>query len=132
MVKKFSNGPPYDYRWIEVGVYFSEIRGEVKTKIAARSCMARVHGIDETEGGVLPRVHADGWSFVIFSFPSIFLNFQNFSNRSPSLDLLDTVLGPDWDLYLMSLIIGLIVWLAYCYFRNRQNGGGGAAQQPQQ
>ncbi|KAL3083139.1 hypothetical protein niasHS_010941 [Heterodera schachtii] len=49
---------------------------------------------------------------------------MNFYHRSPSLDLLDAVLGPDWDLYLMSLLLGLIVWLAYCYFRNRQNGGG--------
>ncbi|KAI3422104.1 Protein sel-1 1 [Globodera pallida] len=53
----------------------------------------------------------------------------NFSNRTPSLDLLDTVLGPDWDLYLMSLILGLIVWLAYCYFRNRQNGGRDGGEQ---
>ncbi|CAK5025571.1 unnamed protein product [Meloidogyne enterolobii] len=35
------------------------------------------------------------------------------------LDNLDTLLGPDWDLYAMSLAFGLAVWLGICYFRNR-------------
>uniref|UniRef100_A0A914CZK7 Uncharacterized protein n=1 Tax=Acrobeloides nanus TaxID=290746 RepID=A0A914CZK7_9BILA len=37
------------------------------------------------------------------------------------LHMLDVMLGPDWDLYLMSLAFGIIIWLAYGYFRNRQN-----------
>uniref|UniRef100_A0A915P1U3 Sel-1 protein n=1 Tax=Meloidogyne floridensis TaxID=298350 RepID=A0A915P1U3_9BILA len=48
---------------------------------------------------------------------------MNFAQRGgisfKFLDNLDTLLGPDWDLYAMSLAFGLAVWLGICYFRNR-------------
>ncbi|KAL7073585.1 hypothetical protein ACQ4LE_007506 [Meloidogyne hapla] len=47
---------------------------------------------------------------------------MNFAQRGVSLkflDNLDNLLGPDWDLYVMSLAFGLAVWLGICYFRNR-------------
>jgi len=37
----------------------------------------------------------------------------------PSLDILDRTLGPHWDLYLMSVFIGVIVMLIFNYISNR-------------
>ncbi|KAF7634675.1 hypothetical protein Mgra_00005923 [Meloidogyne graminicola] len=44
---------------------------------------------------------------------------MNYAQKTISLKFLDNLLGPDWDLYLMSLAFGLVVWLGICYFRNR-------------
>lgn len=37
----------------------------------------------------------------------------------PAVNFLDIALGPNWDLYVMSLLLGLIVWIGYCFLRNR-------------
>jgi SEL1 protein len=46
---------------------------------------------------------------------------SNFSLKVPSFHALDALLGPNWDLYLISILLGIVVWLAYCYYFRRMN-----------
>lgn len=46
-----------------------------------------------------------------------------------SVNYLDIFLGPDWDLYLMSLLFVVIVWLFYSWYRNQQMAAGIQANQ---